>query len=60
MIPMSWHFLFTAAIFLGKAALMVGLVGLLIFGYVSQTQNRVAKYKKTGRIWDLLKIFSRY
>ena len=48
MIPMSWHFLFTAAIFLGKAALMVGLVGLLIFGYVSQTQNRVAKYKKTG------------
>ncbi len=60
MIPMSWHSLFTAAIFLGQAALVVGLVGVLIFGYVSQIRNRVAKYKKTGRIWDLLKIFSRY
>jgi hypothetical protein len=49
---MSWQSLITAAIFLGKAALVVGLIGVLIFGYASQTQNRVAKYKKIGRLWD--------
>jgi hypothetical protein len=57
---MNWHSLINAAIFLGKAALVVGLFGVLIFGYASQTQDRVARYKKTGRVWDLLKIFSRY
>jgi hypothetical protein len=32
----------------------------LHFCFAAQTQNRVAKYKKTGRLWDLLNIFSRY
>jgi hypothetical protein len=57
---MNWHSLINAAIFLGKAALVVGVVGVLIFGQASQTQSRVAEYKRTGRLWDLLKIFSRY
>ena len=57
---MVWHSFFSAAIFLGKAALVAGIVGVLIFGYVSQTQKRVADYRKTGRLRDLLKILSRY
>ncbi len=46
MIQMNWHSLFRAAIFLGNADLVSGIVGALIFGYFSQTQNRVARYKK--------------
>lgn len=57
---MSWHFLFSAAIVLGKAVLVFGVVVLLIYSYVSRTPERVSQCKKTGRIWDLLKIFSRY
>jgi hypothetical protein len=60
MVPMSWHPLFSAAIVLGNATLLVGLVGVLIFGYASRTQERVAKYKKSRRLIDLLKIFSKY
>jgi len=50
---MIWHTIFTA-IFL------VCLAVILIFGYASQTQKRVAKYKKSRSIMDLLKIFSKY
>lgn len=56
---MSWHTLSSAAIFLGKAVLIFGLVCILIFGSVAQTQERIAKYKKSRRIIDLLKIFSK-
>jgi hypothetical protein len=56
MIPMSWHW----AIVLGKAVLLFGVVVILIFGYVSRTPGRVSRYKRSGRVRDLLKIFSRY
>jgi hypothetical protein len=42
------------------AVLFVGLVGVYIIGANSQTKERIAKYKKSGRLIDLLKIFSRY
>jgi len=42
------------------AVLFVGFVGVYIVGAASQTKDRVAKYKKSGRLVDLLKIFSRY
>jgi hypothetical protein len=57
---MNWHSIFSAAIWLGKAVLVVGVVAILVFGYVSQTQKRLSKYKRTGRLMDLLKMFSRY
>ena len=59
-VPMIWHSLFIASVFVGKAVLVVGVICLLVFGRVSQTQERIAKYKKTGRIVDLLKILSRW
>ena len=57
---MIWHSLFIASVFVGKAVLVFGVICLLIFGRVSQTQERFAKYKKTGRIVDLLKVLSRW
>ena len=57
---MNWHAFFPAAIFLGKAALVAGFVAFLIYCQVSQTKERNATYKKTGRLRDLLKILSRY
>lgn len=57
---MNWHSLLSAVIFLGKGALVAGFLGFLIICYVSQAQKRIAKYKKSGRFIDLLKIFSRY
>ena len=57
---MNWHAILSAAISLGKALLVVGVVAVLVFGRVFQTQERVSKYKKTRRLVDLLKIFSRY
>lgn len=57
---MNWHSLSAAAVFLVNAVLIFGLAVLLIFGLLSQTQERIAKYKKSRRFIDLLKIFSRY
>ena len=57
---MNWHALFSAAIFLGKAALVTGFVAFLIYCQVSQTKERIATYKKTGRLRDFFKILFRY
>jgi hypothetical protein len=60
MAGMNWHSILSAAKLLGTAAVLVGVIALMIFGAVSQTQRRIIKYKKSGRFVDLLKIFSRY
>jgi len=60
MISMTWHSVCAATTFCGKAALVVGLVGVLIFGQLSETRDPIAKYKKTGRLRGLMKIFSRF
>ncbi|HZL26791.1 MAG TPA: hypothetical protein VFC39_09695 [Acidobacteriaceae bacterium] len=57
---MNWHSIVSAAKLLGTAAVIVGVIAIVIFGQASQTQRRMAEYKKSGRLIDLLKIFSRY
>lgn len=42
------------------AVFFVGFVSIYIIGATAQTKGRVAKYKKSRRFIDLLKIFSRY
>lgn len=57
---MTWHSIFSAAISLGNALLVAAVIAILVLGYVFQTQDHLSKYKKTGRLRDLLKIFYRY
>lgn len=57
---MNWHPILSAAKLLGTAAVIVGIIAIVIFGQTSQTQQRLTKFKKSGRFVDLLKIFSRY
>jgi hypothetical protein len=57
---MNWHSILSIAKQLGTAALLIGVIAILIFGQVSQTKPRIDEYKKSGRFLDLLKIFSRY
>jgi hypothetical protein len=57
---MNWHSIFATAILVAKAVLVGGVVGMLVMVYVSDTQKRIVKYKKSGRLTDLLRIFSRY
>jgi hypothetical protein len=42
------------------AAVIVGVIAIVILGQGSQAQHRIAKYNKTGRFIDLLKVFSRW
>jgi hypothetical protein len=60
MAGMNWSSIPSIAKQLGTAALLIGVIAILIFGQVSQTKRRIAEYKKSGRFLDLLKIFSRY
>ncbi len=57
---MNWHSILYAARLLGTAAAIVGIIAIVIFGQASQARQRLAKYKKSGRFVDLLKILSRY
>jgi hypothetical protein len=57
---MNWYSILHAAKLVGTAAAMVGVIAIVIIGRASQTQRRIANYKKSGRFVDLLKIFSRY
>jgi hypothetical protein len=57
---MSWHSISSAASILGTAAVIIGVIAIVVFGQVSQTRQRLAKYKKSKRFIDLLNIFSRY
>jgi hypothetical protein len=57
---MNWHFILSAVKLFGTAAVIVGIIAIVIFGQASQTRQRVSQYKKSGRFVDLLKIFSRY
>jgi hypothetical protein len=57
---MKWDSILHTAKLLGTAAVIVGVIAIVIFGRVSQTQRRITEYKKSGRFVDLLKIFSRY
>jgi hypothetical protein len=57
---MNWSSILSAAKLLGTAAAIVGVIAIVIFGVMEQTKRRIAKYKKSGRFLDLLKIFSRY
>ncbi|MGA1981628.1 MAG: hypothetical protein ABSG84_04070 [Acidobacteriaceae bacterium] len=57
---MNWHPILSAAKLLGTAAVIVGMIAIVVFGQASQSRQRLAKYKKSGRFVDLLKIFSRY
>jgi hypothetical protein len=57
---MDWHSILSATKLLGTAAAIVGIIALGIFGGMKQTKRRIAKFKKSRRIVDLLKIFSRY
>jgi hypothetical protein len=60
MFNINWHSILSAAKLLGTAAAIVGVIAIVIFGVMEQTKRRIAKYKKSGRFLDLLKIFSRY
>ena len=57
---MNWHSILYAARLLGTAAAIVGIIAIVIFGQAAQARQRLAKYKKSGRFVDLLKILSRY
>jgi hypothetical protein len=57
---MNWNPILSAAKLLGTAAVLVGVIAILIIGGVSQARRRIAKYNQTGRFIDLLKIFSRW
>ncbi len=56
----NWNPLLSAAKLLGTASVIVGVIAIVIVGGSSQTKRRIAKYKKSGRFVDLLKVFSRY
>jgi hypothetical protein len=56
----NWHSILSAAKLLTMALVIVGIIAIVIFGQISQTQQRLSKYKKSRRFVDLLKIFSRY
>ena len=60
MAGMNWPSILSIAKQLGTALLLIGVIAILIFGQMAQTKRRIAEYKKSGRIVDLLKIFSRY
>ena len=57
MVGVNWHSILTAAKLMGTAAVLVGITALLIFDRASKTQRRLARYKKTGHIWDWFKVF---
>ena len=56
---MNLHSILSAARLLGTAAVIFGIMVIVIFGQISQTRRRLTKYKKSGRFVDLLKIFSK-
>jgi hypothetical protein len=60
MAGMNWSSILSIAKQLGTGVLLMGVIAILIFGRVTQTKQRMAEYKKTGRFVDLLKIFSRW
>jgi hypothetical protein len=57
---MKWYSILHAAKLLGTAAVIVGVIAIVIFSRASQTQRRMTAYKKSGRFADLLRIFSKY
>jgi hypothetical protein len=57
---MNWYSILSAAKLLGTAAVIVGVIAIVIFGGVKQKKQRIAEYKNSSRFLDLLKIFSRY
>jgi hypothetical protein len=57
---MNWHSVLAAAKSTGTVVALVGVIAIVILGGASQTQRRLAAWKKSGRFMDLLKIFSRY
>jgi len=42
------------------AIFFAGIVVVYVMGATRQTKERVAKYRKSGRLIDFLRIFSRY
>jgi len=56
MAGMSWRSILSVAKTIGSITLIFGIIVL----QVATTKRRIAKYKKSGRFIDLLKIFSRY
>jgi len=60
MAGMNWSSILSVAKQLGIGVLLMGVIAIAIFCRVAQTKERMAKYKKTGRFVDLLKIFSRW
>jgi zinc transporter ZupT len=60
MANMNWSAILSAAKLLGTATVIVGVIAIVIFGDVKQTKRRIAEYKKSGRLLDLFKIFSKY
>jgi hypothetical protein len=60
MAGMNWHSILSAAKLLGTAAVIVGVIAIVIIGQGSRARHRIAKYNKTGRFIDLIKIFSRW
>jgi zinc transporter ZupT len=60
MANMNWYSILSATKLLGTAAVIVGVIAIVIFGGVQQKKRRIAEYKKSGRFVDLLKIFSKY
>jgi hypothetical protein len=56
MAGMSWRSILSVAKTIALITLIFGVIAL----QVARTKQRIAKYKKTGRFIDLLKIFSRY
>jgi hypothetical protein len=57
---MNWYSILSAAKLLGTAAVIVGVIAIVIFRGVKQKKQRIAEYKNSSRFLDLLKIFSRY
>jgi hypothetical protein len=57
---MNWHLILSTAELVGTAAVIIGIVAIVIFGQISQAKQRLTRYRKSGRLADLLKIFLRY
>jgi hypothetical protein len=60
MAGMNWPSILSAAKLLGTAVVIVGVIAIVIIGQGSQARHRIAKYNRTGRLIDLIKIFSRW
>ena len=57
---MNWHLILSTAELVGTEAVIVGIIVIVIFGQTSQAKQRLTRYRKSGRLADLLKIFLRY